>query len=268
MASNFYQTNNEVLKWDPNDEKDFLLIRFNHWISKKENFQRTKNTLDRGLFELSYSVIERDFNISNKQARNLVKRFIDLGIIELIEKGNSKNSKSIFAYTSVYYEDKKGIVEGIDKGIVNPVNSNVYKGSKGLVRGIVEGNSKKEKEKENKNVTCISSYTEKVLVKARYRGLEVKANRFNGKCKRFEGNEYIEQNGYTYEIFESEVNRVNNHWRYRQPVLLLGEGENGEDIYESRQPFKEIKVIDENKKTTTDVEVMKRRGYPQACIIK
>lgn len=149
-GNNFYQTNNEILKLDIlkplSDEvkKDLfknnitLDFYFNHYISRKENLQRIKNECNRGLFYLSYSIIEIDFNISNKKARNLVKRFINNGVIECIEKGKAKGEKSLYAYTSVFYS-KKGI-EGTELGaelgqsrdIVKPSNTNALQGHKGI----------------------------------------------------------------------------------------------------------------------------------------
>ena len=227
----FYKTNNEILKLDPlkglsdNLKKELfknnntLDLYFNHWICRKENLQRAKGELDRGLFELSYSVIETDFNISNKKARLLVKRFIDNGIIELVKRGNTTNRKTIFAYTSVYYDDeKKGIVEGIVKGIDNCVNSNTSINHKGIVKGIVRGNSKKEKEKENKKTststkTSSISYTEMLTGTAIYKDVRVDIKRFNGEPKRFAGNMYIEQDGYIYEIHKKDLVKVEKHSR-------------------------------------------------------
>ena len=57
MANNFYQINNEILKLDPYNEKDLEKIQFNHYLCRKENLQRTRGELDRGLFKLSYTTI-------------------------------------------------------------------------------------------------------------------------------------------------------------------------------------------------------------------
>ena len=258
----FYKTNNEILKLDPlkglsdNLKKELfknnntLDLYFNHWICRKENLQRAKGELDRGLFELSYSVIETDFNISNKKARLLVKRFIDNGIIELVKRGNTTNRKTIFAYTSVYYDDeKKGIVEGIVKGIDNCVNSNTSINHKGIVKGIVRGNSKKEKEKENKKVSTRTkslslslSYTEMAIGTAKYKGKTVNIKRFNGEPKRFAGNKYIEQDGYIYEIYKDDIVKVEIYLKNNgEPKFTNNFGTNKEleDI-----EIKDIKIKD------------------------
>lgn len=251
MTNSFYQLSNEILKLEPlkclsDDLKkqlfknnDTLDLYFNHWICRKENLQRAKGKLDRGLFELSYSVIETEFNISNKKARLLVKRFIDNGIIEVIKKGNTSNRKTIFAYTSVYYDDeKKGIVEGIVKGIDKCVNFNSSTSRKGIVKGIVRGNSKKEKEKEyikssTSTKTSSISYTEMVTGTAIYKGKRVNIKRFDGEPKRYNENKYIEQDGYIYEIAKGEMVKVETYLKNNGEIKLtnnFGTNKELEDI--------------------------------------
>ena len=277
----FYTIDNKILTYDHkkgNSIKDFKKKMLYLLMCSNENYQRIKADNQVGEVFITNRNVAKDLylytggmiDLDDKLVRIYLKELEEDNFITLLKKGEKRGEPSLYKINStVEAEDINSSnvsSNSSSKKVSNFNTCNVVSSSNISSKN---SSSKKEKEKQKENVTCISSsYTEKVLVKVRYRGLEVQANRFNGKCKEFPGNKYIESNGYTYEIFESEVNRVNNHWRYRQPVLLLGEGENGEDIYESRQPFKEIKVIDENKKTTTDVEVMKRRGYPQACIIK
>ena len=285
----FYTIDNKILTYDHkkgNSIKDFKKKMLYLLMCSNENYQRIKAENQAGEVFITTRNVAKDLylytggmiNLDDKLVRTYLKELEKEGFITLIKKAErKKGSVSIYKINSTVEAIKSDAIyskmsaeSSAGSSADKHSNFNAYNSMMSADNSADMSASKKEKEKQKENVTCISSspYTEKVLVKARYRGLSVQANRFNGKCKEYPGNKYIEQNGYTYEIFESEVNRVNNHWRYRQPVLLLGEGENGEDIYESRQPFKEIKVIDENKKTTTDVEVMKRRGYPQACIIK
>ena len=133
MANNFYQTNNEILKLDPYNEKDLEKIKFNHYLSRKENGQRVKGGLDRGLFKLSYTTIIEDTGLSRCKSQRLMKWFIDNGIIECIKKSEIKGKESVFAYTSVYYlENEKS---NTDFNTDTNTNSNT---------------SKKEKEKEYK----------------------------------------------------------------------------------------------------------------------
>ena len=58
----FYKTNSEILKLDPITDKD--LIIFNHYISRKENFQRLSGELPKGLFRISYTSIIKDLGFS------------------------------------------------------------------------------------------------------------------------------------------------------------------------------------------------------------
>ena len=271
MGSNFYQTNNEILKLDVlkalsdnakkelfsnNDTLDFY---FNHWISRKENLQRCKNEYGKGLFDLSYSVIETDFNISNKKARNLVKRFIDNGIIECIKKGKAKGDKSIYAYTSIYYSDEdivKGRVKDIVKDIVNPSNSNDYMISKGIVKGrvkdIVRGNSKKEKEKENKKENNIyiaftkifNLWNEKEIVKHK----EIKDNMvkaYKKALKNYTDNEIVE-------AIENYNNILRSDFYYNHKFTLENflKQSNGIGNFTSEGEIY-INYLEQNKKTPT-----------------
>ena len=104
MANNFYQINNEILKLNPYNKKDLALIQFNHYLCRKENLQRNKGELARGLFKLSYKVIEADTGLNRRSIREYVKWFEERNIIRFIEKSKSKGTPSIYAYTSVYDE--------------------------------------------------------------------------------------------------------------------------------------------------------------------
>ena len=47
----YYKLNNTILKLDVN--KDVDLIRFNHYVMQKENYQRLKGELTKGYFYIS-----------------------------------------------------------------------------------------------------------------------------------------------------------------------------------------------------------------------
>lgn len=116
--SNFYKINNEILKNNPlkglSDDfkkemfknKDILDIHFNHWIMARENAQRLSGTLEKGLFKISASVVEREFNISLIKSKRLIKSFVDKGIITPVKLSKCKGEFSIYAYTCVYSESK------------------------------------------------------------------------------------------------------------------------------------------------------------------
>ena len=99
----FYKTNSEILKLDPITDKD--LIIFNHYISRKENFQRLSGELPKGLFRISYTSIIKDLGFSRWKAQNIMKYFESKNIIECIEKSTKKGIESLYAYTSVYYDE-------------------------------------------------------------------------------------------------------------------------------------------------------------------
>lgn len=172
MANNFYQINNEILKLDPYNEKDLEKIQFNHYLCRKENLQRTRGELDRGLFKLSYTTIIADTGLSRRKAQRFIQWFVDKGIIECIKKSQVKGEESIFAYTSVYYLENKKSDTNNDTDCDTNNDTNLSSNFNGLGH-ISDTNSdtdcdtnsdtsKKEKEKENKkekknNIYSISS---------------------------------------------------------------------------------------------------------------
>ena len=163
MANNFYQINNEILKLDPYNEKDIEKIQFNHYLCRKENLQRVKGELDRGLFKLSYTTIIADTGLSRRKAQRFIQWFIDKGIIECIKKSQVKGEESIFAYTSVYYLENEKSDTNNDTDCDTNNDTNLSSNSNALDRmsdtnsdtesDTNSDTSKKEKEKENiKNI--------------------------------------------------------------------------------------------------------------------
>ena len=235
MGSNFYQTNNKILALDPANAKDIDYIRFNHYISRKENLQRTKEELDRGLFKFSYISAINDLKISRRKLQRIVKWFEDNRIIECIEKSKARDSASVYAYTSVYYDSKSDINRDINRDSNCDINK--YSNFNGFnsmsdtvcdtVYDINSDTSKKEKEKENikKSSTSLASassslaYTEKAFkgktkVKCRYDGATVNATRFDELSHHYRNikeNEYKESDGFIYEISRREIERANRN---------------------------------------------------------
>lgn len=111
----FYQTNNKILSKsidgaetiDFNKYPNLVDILFNHWISQKENYNRIKKEFNRGEFEISLKIIKGTFDISDRKARSLIKRFVEDEIIMLKRKGNSSSNKSIYIYLSALEKSKK-----------------------------------------------------------------------------------------------------------------------------------------------------------------
>lgn len=109
MANCFYPTNNEVLKFD---EKEIDKILFNHYISRKENFQRLNGELERGYFKLSSRAVADDLGISRMKANRLINEFEELGIIKTIKKSKSKKEPSIYCYATLL-DDTKTVTDDV-----------------------------------------------------------------------------------------------------------------------------------------------------------
>ena len=157
----FYQTNNKILSKsidgaetiDFNKYPDLLDILFNHWISQKENYNRIKKQLNRGEFEISLKIIKDTFDISDRKARGLIKRFVEDEIIMLKRKGNSSSNKSIYIYLSALekMQEHEDIVSDIvrtqlghSETLKNERIQKVKGHSEDTVSDIVANNSKKE----------------------------------------------------------------------------------------------------------------------------
>lgn len=76
---------------------------FNTYLLYQENTQRLVGDLPKGMFRLSYSVIENDLELKRWKVQELMKYFLDNGIIKCIEKSTNKGVSSIYAYTTIYY---------------------------------------------------------------------------------------------------------------------------------------------------------------------
>ncbi|MDU2196962.1 MAG: hypothetical protein E7E21_00860 [Peptostreptococcaceae bacterium] len=157
----FYQTNNKILSKsidgaetiDFNKYPNLLDILFNHWISQKENYNRIKKEFNRGEFEISLKIIKGTFDISDRKARSLIKRFVEDEIIMLKRKGNSSSNKSIYIYLSALEKKQENedrvsdIVRtqlGHSEMLKNEHIQRVKGHSEDTVSDIVANNSKKE----------------------------------------------------------------------------------------------------------------------------
>ena len=130
----FYKTNIKVLQFDVNKEIDE--IRFNHYISRKENFCRISKQLELGNFELSASVVEMDLKITNSKAKRLIKKFIDLGIITVVYKSNSKGKASIYNYAT--YSKNEPVDGLVSEPVSEPVDEPVKASNINSLSGVSE----------------------------------------------------------------------------------------------------------------------------------
>lgn len=98
MQKGYFKTNIEVLKFDNN--KDIDKIIFNHYITKKVNYNNMNGNLPKGQFYISNGTVSKDLNISIGKAKRLIKSFKELNIIQLIQLGNTDNKPSVYEYGS------------------------------------------------------------------------------------------------------------------------------------------------------------------------
>ena len=98
MQKGYFKTNIEVLKFDNN--KDIDKIIFNHYITKKVNYNNMNGNLPKGQFYISNSTVSKDLNISIGKAKRLIKNFKDLNIIQLVQVGNTDNTPSVYEYSN------------------------------------------------------------------------------------------------------------------------------------------------------------------------
>ena len=98
MQKGYFKTNIEVLKFDNN--KDIDKIIFNHYITKKVNYNNMNGNLPKGQFYISNGTVSKDLNISIGKAKRLIKNFKELNIIQLVQLGNIDNKPSVYEYGS------------------------------------------------------------------------------------------------------------------------------------------------------------------------
>ena len=98
MQKGYFKTNIEVLKFDNN--KDIDKIIFNHYITKKVNYNNMNGNLPKGQFYISNGTVSKDLNISIGKAKRLIKNFKELNIIKLVQLGNTDNKPSVYEYGS------------------------------------------------------------------------------------------------------------------------------------------------------------------------
>lgn len=119
---NFYKTNSEILKLDPFNKKDQLYIMFNHWIERKENLNRING--EKGTLEIAINVVEKEFEISRNKTQRMIKWFEEKGIIECLTKSKTKGKPSIYAYTSVFYEEENSQKSNTNRNTNDSTNDN------------------------------------------------------------------------------------------------------------------------------------------------
>ena len=135
-TNGFYQLSNTILS--KFTCKDVDAIRFNHYIMRKENAQRLKNDLPRGQFYLTVRTASNDLNLSFAKAQRLIRKFVELGIIDDIFKAWHNNRKS-----SIYQYNVAVINESINNTECDTEESNNTKGID-VISDTLSDTSKKE----------------------------------------------------------------------------------------------------------------------------
>ncbi|WP_243186838.1 hypothetical protein [Clostridium muellerianum] len=107
MAEGFYPTNNEVLNFYL--DKDLDKIKFNHYITRKENLQRIRGGLPKGQFYMTINKVSKDLNVTFAAARGLIKKFDKIGIItNVYTPPKGCKNPSIWKYNSVIFANNDG----------------------------------------------------------------------------------------------------------------------------------------------------------------
>lgn len=142
-TNGFYQLNNGILsKFTCNDIDQ---IRFNHYIMRKENIQRLKHELPRGQFYLTVRTASADLELSFPKTQRLIKRFIELEIIDNVFKASQGSKKpSIYQYNSVVISDILNNTEFDTEEINNT------KDSEGFTDTLSDTSKKEYKKRTNK----------------------------------------------------------------------------------------------------------------------
>ena len=158
----YFKTNIQVLKFD--NIKDIDKIIFNHYITKKVNYNNMNGNLPRGQFYISNGTVSKDLNISIGKAKRLIKNFKDLNIIQLVQIGNTDNTPSVYEYSN---NIDLGHSLGHNLGYIdiNASNSNnlclINEHIYGIGENIENCHSKKDNTNNNKISNCVVDYLNK-----------------------------------------------------------------------------------------------------------
>ena len=158
----YFKTNIQVLKFD--NIKDIDKIIFNHYITKKVNYNNMNGNLPKGQFYISNGAVSKDLNISIGKAKRLIKNFKDLSIIQLVQVGNTDNTPSVYEYSN---NIDLGHSLGHDLGYIDTdvsnsnnlcsLNEHIYD----IGRDIENCHSKKDNTNNNKISNCVVDYLNK-----------------------------------------------------------------------------------------------------------
>ena len=98
-------------------------ILFNHYLMQKENLQRLKGDLPKGQFYLTIRTACNDLQVSFAKTQRIIKKFEELRIINLIQKGKPPKTPSIYSYNSIFTSDT--IPHTISDTITESINDTI-----------------------------------------------------------------------------------------------------------------------------------------------
>lgn len=208
----YFKTNIQVLKFD--NIKDIDKIIFNHYITKKVNYNNMNGNLPKGQFYISNGTVSKDLNISIGKAKRLIKNFKELNIIQLVQLGNTDNKPSVYEYSNnidlgydLGHNLGNDIKEASNSNNLCLLDEHTYdKGD-----DIENCHSKKNNINNNKIVSCVVDYLNKKTGK-RFKKTSVKTkNLINARLNE----------GFDEEDFYRVINIKSKQWLYTEMEKYL-----------------------------------------------
>ena len=208
----YFKTNIQVLKFD--NIKDIDKIIFNHYITKKVNYNNMNGNLPKGQFYISNGTVSKDLNISIGKAKRLIKNFKELNIIQLVQLGNTDNKPSVYEYSNnidlgydLGHNLGNDIKEASNSNNLCSLDEHIYDTDD----DIENCHSKKNNINNNKIVSCVVDYLNKKTGK-RFKKTSVKTkNLINARLNE----------GFDEEDFYRVINIKSKQWLYTEMEKYL-----------------------------------------------
>ena len=208
----YFKTNIQVLKFD--NIKDIDKIIFNHYITKKVNYNNMNGNLPKGQFYISNGTVSKDLNISIGKAKRLIKNFKELNIIQLVQLGNTDNKPSVYEYSNnidlgydLGHNLGSDIKEASNSNNLCLLDERIYDTGD----DIENCHSKKNNINNNKIVSCVVDYLNKKTGK-RFKIASVKTkNLINARLNE----------GFDEEDFYRVINIKSKQWLYTEMEKYL-----------------------------------------------
>lgn len=208
----YFKTNIQVLKFD--NIKDIDKIIFNHYITKKVNYNNMNGNLPKGQFYISNGTVSKDLKISIGKAKRLIKNFKELNIIQLVQLGNTDNKPSVYEYSNnidlgydLGHNLGSDIKEASNSNNLCLLDEHIYDTDD----DIENCHSKKNNINNNKIVSCVVDYLNKKTGK-RFKKTSVKTKSLiNARLNE----------GFDEEDFYRVINIKSKQWLYTEMEKYL-----------------------------------------------